>query len=426
MRRAGHTLVLAAALLALPALAPAANSIPTGTWFDGLEPGVCFDDAWTDDGSFDFSVPAAVVPCESEHANEVVARIPLGDGDFPGEDLVPRVDAACAIEHERFLGKPISETILSAFDVAPTEDDWRAGVRDALCMLYGPSPLVGTAASDSLRAPGETIAAYREVEGVPDLWLFDAGTGAPIRNLTANDLVELVTNPTWTPDGSVLLFSVQAGEDGEESDVHMLSLVDGSTEAVLHTPAREDGLVFSADMSKAAFIADADGADYDIYLQDLVADELTRLTDHPERDASPQFSPDGSRIVFRRVTDGVSDIWVMNADGSEQRQLTDNGADNYDPRWSPDGDRIAFTLDFGSNYDIGVMNADGSGQTLLTTHPADDEFPSWSSDGSVIAFQSTRHGGLTLWLMKADGTAASELTGLAPVGYPMFSPAGNR
>ena len=403
-------------------VAAAADGPATGTWFDGMEPGVCFDDAWTAEGDFDYSQPAAVVPCEGPHANEVVARIPLGDGDYPAEGLIERVDSECLIEHDRFAGKPIGTSLLSPFNVAPTPEDWEAGVRDALCMVYSDLPMVGTAASGSLRAPGERLAAYREVDGVPDFWLVDAGTGELVKNITDNDLVELLTSPSWTPDGAFIAFSVQAGANDEQSDVYLASVADGSPVRALVGPSAEDALVFSPDGSTVAYIDDVAGTDYDIYIQDLVGGEPTRLTDHADRDSSPQFSPDGSRIVFRRRTDGVSDIWIMNADGSDQQRLTDNGGDNYDPRWSPDGSRIAFTVNLGSNYDIGLMNADGSGQTLLTTHPANDEFPTWSSDGSVIAFHSDRYGGLTLWLMRADGSEPSELTGQGPVGYAMFGP----
>lgn len=71
---------------------------------------------------------------------------------------------------------------------------------------------------------------------------------------------------------------------------------------------------------------------------------------------------------------------------------------------------------------LALANADGSEQALLTTHPAADEFPTWSRDGQILAFHSSRHGGISLWLMQADGTEQSELTGLAPMGYPTFAP----
>lgn len=424
MKRTIAVLIAATALLPLPAGAAAAEAEPTGTWFDGLEPGVCFDDAWLPSGDFDYDTVAAIVPCEGPHDNEVAARIPLGGDAYPEGDIISRVDSECLLEHERFVGKPIGSSLLFPFNVAPSADDWTAGIRDALCMVYAGEPVVGSAASGSLRAPGEAIAAYREVDGVPDVWLIDGGTGEAIRNITDNERVKLLTAPSWTPDGSAIAVSYESGANKEESDVYLVSLEDGTEQPILDTPAAEDGVAVSPDGSTIAFISDAAGGEYDIFTMKLSTGEVARLTDHADRDSSPQWSPDGSRIAFRRRIDGVSDIWIMAVDGSDQERLTDNGGNNYDPRWSPDGSRIAFTANLGSNYDIGLMNADGSEQALLTTHPADDEFPTWSSDGSILAFHSTRHGGVSLWLMRADGSEQSELTGLAPLGYAKFSPVG--
>ncbi|MFV2064843.1 MAG: DPP IV N-terminal domain-containing protein [Chloroflexota bacterium] len=424
MRRVVVAALAASLLIPLPAVAASPASDVTGTWFDGLVTGVCFDDAFDAAGEFDTSGSALIVPCEGPHDNEVVSRLALSDADFSSAAHIAFVDDACLAEQEAFLGRPIGSTLMFPFNVAPSEDDWAAGVHDALCVIYASEPVVGTAASGSLRAPGELIAAYREVERKPDIWLIDAGTGEALRNLTDNDLAELITAPSWTPDGASIAYAAQVDPDQPgDSDIFLLSLVDGAVEPLVEGPGGQDGAVFSPDGSTIAYISDAGADDFEIYTRDLESGEVTRLTTYADRDSSPQWSPDGSRIAFRRRTEGVSDIWLMDADGSNLERLTDNGGNNYDPRWSPDGSRIAFTTNQAGNFDIGVMNADGSQQALLTTHPADDEFPTWSSDGSVLAFHSTRQGGVSLWLMRSDGSEQSELTGLAPVGFAKFAPA---
>jgi len=413
----------AASLASMPVAAADADPDLTGTWFDGLEAGVCFDDAFDDAGDFDFSIPAPVVPCEGPHQNEVVGRVPLGEAAHPGEDTVQIVDDACFVLYEEFLGRPIGSTLMFPFSVAPGEADWAAGVRDGLCSVYSGDSTPGTAASGSLRTPGELIAAYREVEGEPDIWLIDAGTGEALHNVTDNGMPENITSPSWSPDGKGIVFALDPSGAGEISDIFQVSLDDGTTVPLVAGPAEEDGGVISPDGKSLVFISDVGAAEFEIYKRDLETGAVTRLTDYPDRDSSPQWSPDGDRIAFRRRSDEGSDIWTMDPDGTNLVRLTDNGADNYDPRWSPDGTRIAFTTNLAGNYDIGLMNADGSEQHLVTTHPADDEYPTWSSDGRIMAFHSTRHGGTSLWLMRTDGTEQSELTGLAPVGFAMFAPA---
>src|SRR5688572_25291040 len=81
------------------------------------------------------------------------------------------------------------------------------------------------------------------------------------------------------------------------------------------------------------------------------------------RDSNFTWSPDMQKILFQRQRLGtrgkISDIYVMNADGSGQRLLTRRG---HDARWSPDGEKISFAAYRDGNYEIYVMNADGSGQ----------------------------------------------------------------
>jgi len=414
--------------LGLAAKATAAEALEapadTGTWFDGIAAGACFDDVFTTDGDFDFDVPARIVPCGEPHQNETVAAVHLGApaDAYPGDGLGATLDSACATEYEAFLGRPIESSLVEPFSIIPGADDWDAGVRHGLCTVYTGDSVPGTAASGSLQAPGEVIAAYREVDQVPDIWLIDAGTGEPMGNLTENDVNELVTAPSWSPDGSGVTVSLEAGSEDEESDVYLVAIMDGTAEPILDSPAAEDSVVYSPDGMSIAFIRREGPEEFDIFRRDLDSGETVRLTDHPDRDSSPAWSPDGTRIAFRRRTDDKSDIWVMAADGTGARQLTNNTGQNYDPRWSPDGAYIAFTTKIGADFDIGIMGADGSDQRILTDHPADDEFPSWSSDGQVIAFHSSRHGGVSLWLMRADGSDASELTGLAPLGFAAFSP----
>jgi acylaminoacyl-peptidase len=108
----------------------------------------------------------------------------------------------------------------------------------------------------------------------------------------------------------------------------------------------------------------------------------------------PQISPDGKRIVYvRRSADifndrSVSNLWIVNADGTEHRPLTTGTYNDSYPRWSPDGTRIAFVSDRPGKPQLYVRWMD-TGQTAKLT---DIENPpagiSWSPDGRQIAFSS--------------------------------------
>ncbi|HKM89680.1 MAG TPA: S9 family peptidase [Candidatus Acidoferrales bacterium] len=106
----------------------------------------------------------------------------------------------------------------------------------------------------------------------------------------------------------------------------------------------------------------------------------------------PQISPDGKRIVYARQSKdiasdrSVSNLWIVNSDGSEHRPLTTGNFSDTFPRWSPDGTRLAFLSDRDGKTQLYVRWMD-SGQTAKLT---DLENPpagiSWSPDGKQIAF----------------------------------------
>jgi len=106
----------------------------------------------------------------------------------------------------------------------------------------------------------------------------------------------------------------------------------------------------------------------------------------------PRISPDGRRVVYERrandiMTDKtVSNLWIINADGSRHRPLVSGSAGASSPRWSPQGDRIAYVQGTDSGTGIFVRWMD-TGQTALLSNlqksPAD---LSWSPDGRALAF----------------------------------------
>jgi Tol biopolymer transport system component len=136
-----------------------------------------------------------------------------------------------------------------------------------------------------------------------------------------------------------------------------------------------------------------------------------------------------TKILFRRIQDGSSEIFVVNTDGSAQTNLTLNAAFDCCGSWSPDGQKIAFasTRD-DENGDIYVMNADGSGVTNLTNTPNIGEgFPRWSPDGQKIAFVSSRDEKAGIYVMNADGTGVTRLTSNPTPDYNQeWSPDGTR
>ncbi len=210
---------------------------------------------------------------------------------------------------------------------------------------------------------------------------------------------------------------------------------DGSGQTRLtDNPAADSAASWSPDGQRIAFVSDRDDPDpsdddriSDIYLMNADGSGQTRLTDSSAWETRPRWSPDGRRIAFFSYRDGKTEIYVMNADGSEQTRLTDNQAGNVWPSWSPDGRRIVFVSYRDESSDVYVMNADGSGQTRLTDNSAMEMRPVWSPDGGRIAFNSDRKGNWEVYVMNADGTGQMRLTdNQASDISPIWSPNGRR
>lgn len=108
--------------------------------------------------------------------------------------------------------------------------------------------------------------------------------------------------------------------------------------------------------------------------------------------SDPRISPDGGTIVYVRQTNDVmtdstvSNLWVVNVDGTAHRPLVSGTSSATSPRWSDDGERIAYIQPTATGTGIYVRWMD-TGQTALITNllkePAD---LTWSPDGRWLAF----------------------------------------
>jgi len=151
----------------------------------------------------------------------------------------------------------------------------------------------------------------------------------------------------------------------------------------------------------------------EIYLMDMDGRNPRRLTNNRVSDLYPNISPDGSRIVFesgrlrsKSDPDNLSDLFIMNSDGTDQRHLVRGSS----ATWSPDGKHIAYHASASgrgtmnrknpgsatSDSDIFILNVDeflkGKAKPRnLTNNPNTvDEDADWSPDGKTIAY--TRYG----------------------------------
>jgi len=125
----------------------------------------------------------------------------------------------------------------------------------------------------------------------------------------------------------------------------------------------------------------------------------------------PQFTPDGTKIIFQSLThNGYLDIVTVNLDGSNPTFLTNGGGNHFWPTVSPDGKLIALAVDSPAAYDLATMHIDGSGLTVIG-NGIQNRYPAFSSDGKKIFLNdTTTSSGMFIYSVNLNGTSLKQLT----------------
>lgn len=271
----------------------------------------------------------------------------------------------------------------------------------------------------------------------PTFWVFySAGTNVGL-TVTVTDTRTgasvVYRNPDLTPAPPVLDTSaLPCGSSvvgrmafvGQESRVNHIYLMSVDPSGLGANPARltrdaepENYPSWSPDGKRLVYQRDFDGAG--IYVIDADGTGRRRLSPTPGFDVTPSWSPDGTKIVYARLHGApqpnvppMTDIRIMNADGTNDHAILANTVFSVEPRWSV-RDQLTFMslMNGGSQLEIYVMNLDGAGVRQLTAAGTNGD-PVWSPDGTRITFGSDREGGsrLNIFGMNADGSGQEQLT----------------
>jgi len=150
---------------------------------------------------------------------------------------------------------------------------------------------------------------------------------------------------------------------------------------------------------------------------------------------TPAWSPDGRQLVFTGYDGGLSDLFIINADGTGLRRLTNDKYADLQPAWSPDGKTIAFATDRGPATDFSLLKIGNmrlalyhldSGVIETLGHMSDGKNinPEWAPDGASLAFVSDRTGINNIYLYDFTDGNVYELTDLytGAAGIMQLSP----
>lgn len=179
--------------------------------------------------------------------------------------------------------------------------------------------------------------------------------------------------PAWSPVGDIIAY--QTNQAGKLSVCFVT--VDGEPQGCLESGYSNALPSWSPDGSKILFTSDRGGGGWDVYVTDVQGDSTPmQLTDNDVVDMHPQFSPDGQFIAFDSKRAGNYDIFIMNADGSGEIRLTTDGADDVTPRWVGN-EQLVFASARTSEWELYLMDRDGGNVTRLTYTAGMNKWPVW-------------------------------------------------
>ncbi len=187
---------------------------------------------------------------------------------------------------------------------------------------------------------------------------------------------------------------------------------------------------------RMAFVALRDTIAY-IFLMDVnragAGSDPVRLTKDAETEGYPSWSPDGRSLAYQRAFDG-SAVYTIDADGTNERRLSPTPGFDVTPSWSPDGARIVYARlhapprpGMPPLTDIRIMNADGTGDRAVLANTRFSVEPRWSVENKIVFMSYLGGTGfLEIYEMSVDGSGLRRLTSAGNNGDPVWSPNGKR
>jgi dipeptidyl aminopeptidase/acylaminoacyl peptidase len=278
-------------------------------------------------------------------------------------------------------------------------------------------------------------------KSVTQLWMVPAaGEASAARQFTRGE--KSVSNVEWSPDGKLLAFTMDAGDEKDAKPQVWFMYADGGEPwQVTKHKSGVRGFQFSPDGKTLLLTAavspseeeekrskqkdDAVVVDHEFKMAQLwtwsvATNEEKQLTKGDVTVSDAHWSPDGARVTFTaNPTPRLDDIslqtaWVLEVASGNQRKLVETTNPTQSARWSPDGRSIAYLGSAGPVlYQVNLFVVDASGGTprkLSNSFELNAGEPVWSRDGKAVYFSADDHEALRIFAVDVAAATVRALT----------------
>ena len=227
-----------------------------------------------------------------------------------------------------------------------------------------------------------------------------------VRPLTADRA--LVTGPSWSADGTKLLYTTYYKTGFP--DIYMIDLSSGRKKPVATYKGTNSGGEFSPDGRSIAMSLSSSGS-AEIFVAESFGRKPRRLTTNKSLETSPSWSPDGRRLAFTSDVRGKPQIYEISANGGPMRRIPTN-VSSYcaEPAWNPVKENlIAFTAAVSGGFQIALYDSKTRSSEILTGVSQSAVEPAWLNDGRHLVFTKRQQGRTRLMLLDTETKKISAL-----------------